>query len=59
VALDLAVPSSCPADEVSRLVARLDSAAGSAREPEELSPATGDSAPHDLAAPQNLLPNEI
>jgi len=59
VALDLAVPSSCPADEVSRLVARLDSAAGSAREPEEFTSAVGDSTPRDLAAARNLLPNEI
>jgi NitT/TauT family transport system ATP-binding protein len=59
VALDLAVPASCPGDEVSRLVARLDSAAGSAREPEEHPPAAGASAPHDLTATQNLLPNEI
>jgi NitT/TauT family transport system ATP-binding protein len=59
VALDLAVPSSCPADEGSRLVARLDSAAGSAREPEEFTSAVGDSTPRDLAAGRNLLPNEI
>ncbi len=59
VVLDLAVPSSCAADEFSRLVARLDSAAGSTREPEELSPTIGGATPHDLAAAQDLLPNEI
>ncbi|HEY6267197.1 MAG TPA: ABC transporter ATP-binding protein [Candidatus Acidoferrum sp.] len=59
VALDLTVPSSCPTDEVSRLVARLDSAAGSAREPDEFTSAIGDSTPRDLAAATNLLPNEI
>jgi NitT/TauT family transport system ATP-binding protein len=59
VALDLAVPSSYSADEVSRLVARLDSASGCAREPEEFTPAIGDSTSRDLAAASNLLPNEI
>jgi len=59
VVLDLAVPSSCAADEFSRLVARLDSAAGSTREPEELTPTIGGATPHDLAAAQDLLPNEI
>jgi len=59
VALDLAVPSSCAADEFSRLVARLDSAAGSTRESEELTPTIGGATPHDLAAAQDLLPNEI
>jgi len=58
VAMDLAVPSSCPTDEASRLVARLDSAAGSTREPEESSPGISDSGAHDLAAARNLLPNE-
>jgi len=41
---------SCAADEFSRLVARLDSAAGSTREPEELTPTIGGATPHDLAA---------
>jgi NitT/TauT family transport system ATP-binding protein len=59
VVLDLAVPSSCAADEFSRLVARLDSAAGSTRESEELTPTIGGATPHDLAAAQDLLPNEI
>jgi len=59
VAMDLAIPSSCPADEVSRLAARLDSAAGSTREPEEFTSGIGDSGAHDLAAARNLLPNEI
>jgi len=59
VAMDLAIPSSCPADEVSLLVARLDSAAGSTREPEESAPGISDSGSHDLAAARNLLPNEI
>jgi NitT/TauT family transport system ATP-binding protein len=59
VALDLAVPSPCPEEEVFRLVARLDAASGCTREPEDLRPATGDSTPHDLAAAQGLLPNEI
>jgi len=59
VALDLAVPSSRSADEVSRIVARLDGAAGSAREPEEFTSAVGDSTPRDLAAARNLLPNGI
>jgi NitT/TauT family transport system ATP-binding protein len=58
VVLDLAVPSSCPGDKVTRLVARLDAASGCTREPEELVPAIGDSAPRDLAASQNFLPNE-
>jgi NitT/TauT family transport system ATP-binding protein len=58
-AMDLAIPSSCPADEASRLAARLDSAAGSAREPEEVTPGIGDSGTHDLGAARNLLPNEI
>jgi NitT/TauT family transport system ATP-binding protein len=59
VAMDLAIPSSCPAGEASRLVARLDSAAGSTRDPEELTPAVGAATPHDLPAAQDLLPNEI
>jgi NitT/TauT family transport system ATP-binding protein len=59
VAMDLAIPSSCPADEISLLVARLDSAAGSTREPEESAPGISDSGSHDLAAARNLLPNEI
>jgi NitT/TauT family transport system ATP-binding protein len=59
VAMDLAIPSSCPADETSLLVARLDSAAGSTREPEESAPGISDSGSHDLAAARNLLPNEI
>jgi NitT/TauT family transport system ATP-binding protein len=59
VAMDLAIPSSCPADEASRLVARLDSAAGSTREPEESTSGVTDSGAHDLAAARNLLPNEI
>jgi len=59
VAMDLAIPSSCPADETSLLVARLDSAAGSTREPEETAPGISDSGSHDLAAARNLLPNEI
>ena len=59
VVLDLAVSSSCAADEFSRLVARLDSAAGSTRESEELTPTLGGATPHDLAAAQDLLPNEI
>ena len=59
VVLDLAVPSSCAADEFSRLVARLDSAAGSTRESEELTPTIGGATPHDLASAQDLLPNEI
>jgi len=59
VAMDLAIPSSCPADETSLLVARLDSAAGSTREPEESEPGISDSGSHDLAAARNLLPNEI
>ncbi len=59
VVLDLAVPSSCAADVFSRLVARLDSAAGSTRESEELTPTIGGATPHDLAAAQDLLPNEI
>jgi len=59
VVLDLAVPSSCAADEFSRLVARLDSAAGSTRESAELTPTIGGATPHDLAAAQDLLPNEI
>jgi NitT/TauT family transport system ATP-binding protein len=59
VAMDLAIPSSCPADEISLLVARLDSAAGSTREPEDSAPGISDSGSHDLAAARNLLPNEI
>jgi NitT/TauT family transport system ATP-binding protein len=59
VAMDLAIPSSRPADETSLLVARLDSAAGSTREPEETAPGISDSGSHDLAAARNLLPNEI
>jgi NitT/TauT family transport system ATP-binding protein len=59
VAMDLAIPSSCPVDEISLLVARLDSAAGSTREPEESAPGISDSGSHDLAAARNLLPNEI
>jgi NitT/TauT family transport system ATP-binding protein len=59
VAMDLAIPSSCPADEISLLVARLDSAAGSTREPEQSAPGISDSGSHDLAAARNLLPNEI
>ena len=59
VVLDLAVPSSCAAGEFSRLVAQLDSAAGSTRESEELTPTIGGAPPHDLAAAQDLLPNEI
>jgi NitT/TauT family transport system ATP-binding protein len=59
VAMDLAIPGSCPADEISLLVARLDSAAGSTREPEESAPRISDSGSHDLAAARNLLPNEI
>jgi NitT/TauT family transport system ATP-binding protein len=59
VAMDLAIPSSCPVDEASRLVARLDSAAGSTREPEESASGVTDSGAHDLAAARNLLPNEI
>ena len=59
VVLDLAVPSSCAAGEFSRLVAQLDSAAGSTRESEELTPTIGGATPHDLAAAQDLLPNEI
>jgi len=59
VVMDLAIPSSCPADEVSRLAARLDSAAGSTREPEEFTSGIGGSGAHDLAAARNLLPNEI
>lgn len=59
VALELAVPSSCSADEVSRLVARLDGASGCTREPEEPTPTTGDLTPRDLTAARNLLPNEI
>jgi NitT/TauT family transport system ATP-binding protein len=59
VAMELAVPSSCPGDEVSRLMARLDGASGCTREPEELTPATSDSTLRDLAAARNLLPNEI
>jgi len=59
VGMDLAIPSSCPAGEVSRLVARLDSAAGSTRDPEESAPGISDSGSHDLAAARNLLPNEI
>jgi NitT/TauT family transport system ATP-binding protein len=58
-AMDLAIPSSCPADEASRLAARLDSAAGSTREPEEFRPRIDDSGTHDLGAARNLLPNEI
>ena len=58
-AMDLAIPSSCPADEASRLAARLDSAAGSTREPEEFTLGIGDSGTHDLGAARNLLPNEI
>jgi NitT/TauT family transport system ATP-binding protein len=58
-AMDLAIPSSCPADEASRLAARLDNAAGSTREPEEFTPGVGDSGTHDLGAARNLLPNEI
>ena len=59
VAMDLAIPSSCPAGEVFRLVARLDSAAGSTREPEELTPVVESATPHDLSGAQDLLPNEI
>ncbi|HYT24363.1 MAG TPA: ABC transporter ATP-binding protein [Candidatus Polarisedimenticolia bacterium] len=59
VVLDLAVPSSCAAGEFSRLVAQLDSAAGSTRESDELTPTIGGAPPHDLAAAQDLLPNEI
>ena len=58
-AMDLAIPSSCPADEASRLAARLDSAAGSTREPEEFTLGIGDSGTRDLGAARNLLPNEI
>jgi NitT/TauT family transport system ATP-binding protein len=58
VVLDLAVPSSCPGDQIIRLVARLDVASGCTREPEELTPTIGDSARRDLAAAPNFLPNE-
>jgi len=59
LAMDLAIPSSCPADEASRLAAQLDSAARSTREPEESASGISDSGERDLAAAQNLLPNEI